>query len=56
MEMTSHPAGTSCFPEPNTRHLPGSKAFHEIPEIGRFAILADTSDIPFGVIQAPSRS
>jgi hypothetical protein len=27
----------------------------EVPEIGRFAILADTSDAPFGVFQAPPR-
>jgi predicted enzyme related to lactoylglutathione lyase len=27
----------------------------ELPEIGRFAILADTSDAPFGVFQAPTR-
>jgi predicted enzyme related to lactoylglutathione lyase len=28
----------------------------EVPEIGRFAMLADTSDAPFGVFQAPARS
>ena len=27
----------------------------EVPEIGRLAILADTSDAPFGVFQAPAR-
>ena len=28
MELTSHPAGTFCFPELNTRDMDGAKRFY----------------------------
>ena len=58
MELTSHPAGAFCSPEFDTRDMDGSKRFRadRVPEIGRFARLADTSDAPLGVFQPPRRS